>query len=259
MDDRFLLVSAPFMPHPDSWSKWPGSIALLNGLRARLPVDIFPWPTRRGADGPKGGGSVTGALFEAIKPHHHVIDMGGGAGLAILMVAKNLPQPPRSVTLAGFFPTPATARAMGKNALADSMDALFGVVASGPSTALIQLQAEGASEDFIQTARRQIERELDRGHLQAYMSRARTTDFSRERFDMSFPVLYLRMLSFPGADSEEADEIFKQLVPKAEIDSLEKWGSQLQLEDGGSELAGKVAGFVERVIAARGTRATVGG
>jgi hypothetical protein len=257
MDDRFLLVPAPFMPRPASWKKWPGMRSLLSRLESYLPVDVFPWPTVRGTEAGKGNAGVTGALLEEIKPYHHVVDGAGGAGLGILLVAKNLPEPPRSVTLVGFFPTPATARAMGKDALAESMDALFGVVSSGPATALIQLQAEGASEDFIQTARAQIERELDRAHLQAYMERARDTDFSRQRFEMPFPILYLRMLRFPGADSEEADEMIKQLVPNAEIDSLEKWGNRIHVEEGGHELAGKVVAFVERVIAARSAHQAV--
>jgi hypothetical protein len=224
--------------------------ALLSRLQSYLPVDIFPWPTLRGAEATKGGGSVTSALREAIKPHHHVVDIGGGAGLGILLVAQALPEPPRSVTIAGFFPTPATARAMGKDALAESMDALFGVVSSGNATALVQLQAEGAPEDFIQTAREQIDREVDRAHLQAYMERARDTDFSQQRFELPFPVLYLRMLRFPGADSDEADEIIRQLVPNAEIDSLEVWGNRIHVREGGHELGGKVVAFAERVMAA---------
>ena len=249
MDDRILLICSPFLPHPDSWKKWPGSRALLGRLEAFLPVDIFAWPTLRGAGERKGGGGVTGALMESIQPQHHVVDIGGGAGLGILLVAKNLEKPPRSVTLAGFFATPATARAMGKDALAESMDALFGVVSSGSATELIKLQAEGAPDDFVQTASRQIESELDRAHLRAYMERARETDFSRQRFEMPFPILYLRMLRFPGADSEEADEIVRELVPNAEMDSLEKWGNRLHVEEGGHELASKVITFVERVVA----------
>ena len=58
------------------------------------------------------------------------------------------------------------------------------------------------------------------------------------------------MLRFPGADSQEADEIMRELVPSAEIDSLEKWGNRLHTEEGGHELAGKVISFVERVTAA---------
>jgi hypothetical protein len=114
---------------------------------------------------------------------------------------------------------------------------------------LVQLQAEGAPEDFIQTARGQIDRELDRAHLRAYMERARDTDFSRQRFEVPFPVLYLRMLRFPGADSEDGDEIMRQLVPQAESDSLEKWGNRLHVEEGGRELGGRVVAFVERVMA----------
>ena len=79
----------------------------------------------------------------------------------------------------------------------------------------------------------------------AFVDTVGACPYTRERF----PVLYLRMLRFPGADSEETDEIMRQLVPQAEIDSLEKWGNRIHVEEGGRELGGKVVAFVERVMA----------
>jgi hypothetical protein len=57
----------------------PAVAALRASLERDLPVDDFDWPFWQARPMSRPLGEATDALASAIKPEHHVIDVGGGA------------------------------------------------------------------------------------------------------------------------------------------------------------------------------------
>ena len=73
--DRILLIPAVWAPDPSVFEKWPALRALMQRLRAFLPVDILLWPSLKGqAREDSAVKSHEQAIRRQVRAVHHVLD-----------------------------------------------------------------------------------------------------------------------------------------------------------------------------------------
>jgi hypothetical protein len=244
--DRILLIPVIWAPDPTAMKNWTGVQALMERLRACLPLDIFAWPTLRGEQHVAGAlDSVRDAMRRQVRPVHHVLD------------CSTLPEyffwamgdpPVRSHVVAGFMPMRGISHEAGDPLLVTALEAVRTMLSS-PSR-IVHLTMQGAGEAEIKGAiaqmmptydsdlfRRIFEEESEMTAVSITPSRA--------------PTLYLfQPFGLPG--EEDFFEIFERYAPNAEEGgSLHEWPVHLHQQASGHELADKALPFIQRVIAER--------
>jgi phosphotransferase system HPr-like phosphotransfer protein len=212
-------------------------------------VDIFRWPWLRGQE-PSGSDpeQVVERLEAAIRPQHHLVDLGTGSELLLIALGR---RPARSLSVAGFFASAATLKTAGEHGLAAAVLAVTAL--SVTPAQIVRIAMQGAAEDETRAAVTSVEASVDKELFANVIRRYHATDFTG-RVQIDLPALYLQML-VPVPGSDRLDQVFKRMAPAAEMGELELWPSQVYEEAGGHELADKVIPFIQKVIAERGASA----
>jgi hypothetical protein len=250
MEDRILFVGGPWTPNPETIERWPALRVLLSELRAVLPVEFFAWDTRAG---PYQFTPWPQLVREQLRPHHHVVDASSCLGEEILQHVPEMPEPPRSIVTAGYFPTQHTAREFGMHELAASMAATQTLLASSGAR-FISFLMQGANQAYIEAQVRDVEHDLDMGRYRAQWQEpalsARGFDLSKPPVILDVPVLHLS-LPIEVAGVDDAATIYRRFVPNARFEQLNVWSNRLHEEEGGRELASHVVPFIKGVMASR--------
>jgi hypothetical protein len=242
-DDRILRILVPW-GGPDH-AALPAVDMLRVQLERVLPVDDFRWPFWESIDAVNPLAAAVQALASAVKPCHHVVDVGGGSSEALLRALATSGVVPRSITFAGFFPSANRLRAAGHSDAAAWIDMGAQVLVNPHQWIGIVMQ--GAPEAVRNERARMIQETVD---FRALALTLRQYDETWEEFEvrpLSCPALYLQMpVLVPGL--EFAEEILRQFLPELQIGQLQVYGLRLQEEEGGVELARKVIPFIEAAM-----------
>jgi class 3 adenylate cyclase len=257
MDDTILLIYAPWAPNPETPERWPSVRVLVRELRHLLPIEHFVWDTRANNNRYAEMTPWPEQLRDQVRPHHHIVDVSGVVGEETLQVVSESVEPPRSITVAGFFVGPRTARALGMETLAEGMEATEGLMATAGAQ-LLAMSMQGADEDYVAAETRLVMKDLDLERYRAQWTRpaqeTRGIDFSKVPVRVDIPVLLLSSpMAISGAD--EQAEIYRRFVPGARVEQLHSWPLRLHEEEGGRELAAKVLSFIREVTAGRAAAA----
>jgi hypothetical protein len=242
--DRILLIPAVWAPDPSVFEKWPALRALMQRLRAFLPVDILLWPSLKGqAREDSAVKTHEQAIRRQVRAVHHVLDVSG-LPQHLLRADPAI----RSLVVAGFIPSQAIARAADDPLLITALQAARGVAANPAQ--MIPLTMQGATEADIERTIAEVNRTLDIDFLRRFTDERRAAATTAIPTSQA-PALYLSIaLTIPGG--EKLFEIFQRIAPNAEDGGqLQQWPSELHREGAGYELADKAIPFIERVIAER--------
>ncbi|HEX5915825.1 MAG TPA: hypothetical protein VFY54_22200 [Rubrobacter sp.] len=245
-----MLVPVSFAPDPAMFDVWAAPRALLQRLRAFLPVDTFLWPTLKGqpADGSPSE-CVDQAIRRQLREEHHIVNVSTAQEPFLTLLGD---RPARSHTAAGYFPFPPSVTGKVDSLLATALEAIR-TMAPHPAQFLPQLM-QGAEETEIKNAVSKVEGTLNSGFLAGWVQEALAEQQSgilkTIKPSSRTPTLYLSLpVALPGG--ERIVEIFRSYVPNARVDELHEWGLHLHEEAGGHELADKVIPFIQNVIADR--------
>jgi hypothetical protein len=245
MDDRLLLVPPIWAPDPEVVGSWPAIRTFTDRLRDFLPVDFLRHPTLKGEERTgRGWKIVLGGYARAMTREHHVVILAAADEVALNAMAA---QPPQSLSVFSFFPSPMTLAAIGQHELATVMELSF-EGGKHPAQA-IRAFMQGADDLFIRETVSSLMPTLDSAVLAEVIDDAQRTDF-RPIGPIEIPALYIVRVS--SLDARVFFELFQSYVPLARYDECQVWGTSLHEEAGGHELADKVIPFIEEVIAARG-------
>ena len=248
MDDRILLIPPVWAPDIHASSEAASVRVLLERLESFLPLDIFSGPSLKGSKRlGQGVDWLIGCLREQVRPEHHILDMSTQTE-ALLVVLSS--QPARSLTMPGFYASPATAKAAGGEALAAGMSGAHAVVMQGPGQAFPVLM-EGADPRQVHSIVSALEGVMDRqAHIEV------TADFIETDFlgkaSVDIPILCLEPAT--NVPSAPAD-LLRHFASDVREGRLQEWGTRLQDEEGGHELADKLIPFARQVIAEREAKA----
>ena len=245
MDDRILLLPPTWAPDPHAAAAAASVRALLDRLEAFLPLDIFVGPTLKGSKRLGTGVEwLLASIREQVRPEHHIVASSTHTEPLLVVLSS---QPARSLTIPGFYASPATALAAGDEALASVMTAAHTVVMHGPSEMFPQLM-EGADPAQVDIIVRNLEGGLDRQALIEITSDFIETDFLGKAH-VELPVLYLAPTT---ATPAAGLDLLKRFASDVQTGQLQSWGLRIQEEAGGIELAEKAIEFIKQVIAERG-------
>jgi hypothetical protein len=250
MDDRILLIPTTFAPDPAVFEKWAAPRALMQRLRAFLPVDVFLWPTLMGQ--PAEGSStecVDRAIRRQLRNEHHLVNVSMRQEPLLTVLAE---RPARSHAAAGYFPFVQSVTGKVDSLLATSIEAIRAVTLNVAQ--LVPQMMQGAGEAEIEKAVSEVEATRNSGFLTRWVEESLVEHRAGRSKPVTpsshTPTLYLSLpVAIPGG--ERIVEIFRSYVPNARVDELHEWGLHLHEEAGGHELADKVIPFIEEVIAAR--------
>ena len=245
--DRILLIPAIWAPDPLAVKKWPGVQALIERLRACLPLDIFAWPTLRGEPHQEGAmAGVRDAFRRQVRPVHHVVDLS--ALPELFFWAMGGPSV-RSHVVAGFLPTHAISHEAADPGLITALNAVRQILMR--PTQIVPVTMQGAAEADIEGAIAEITPTFDSG----FLDRIYEEDSAMAAVSITpsrVPTLYLfQAFGLPG--EEDFFEIFRRYAPNAEEDAggFRDWPIHLHQQASGHELADKAIPFIQRVIAER--------
>lgn len=243
MDDRILFVPPVWCPDPLVFEDWPSVRAFMRRTRQILPVDILRLPTIRGEprDG-KGVDCTLNAIRAQLRPEHHVVDAGGTAGEALLLVLSTTKA--QSLTLCGFYPHPGHTEFDKDREAATIYRTIVSVMVSGPAQ-MVPIVMNEAEEWQIAEAVARVDRTLDREVLNEIQWQEPMTC---ETIDT--PTLLLS-LPAPVPMSEASFAVLSRIVPSVRRDTLNTWSTRVHEGDGGDELASKVIAFIDSVITRR--------
>jgi phosphotransferase system HPr-like phosphotransfer protein len=136
-------------------------------------VDIFRWPWLRGQE-PSGSDpeQVVERLEAAIRPQHHLVDLGTGSELLLIALGR---RPARSLSVAGFFASAATLKTAGEHGLAAAVLAVTAL--SVTPAQIVRIAMQGADEDETREAVASVEASVD-----TELFAERHSPLSRHRF-----------------------------------------------------------------------------
>jgi class 3 adenylate cyclase len=216
MADHLLYIPGE-SDSPENVGKIPAVGAILDELRSHFDVEIFRWPTIRGAPHvPPTWQACAEVLRQALVATHHIVAMWGNVALCLLAL-KDRSLPVRSFVCDGMSVPPATLKAL-------SMDELLpGAQAAHQIDALWQGHRwvmEGASED--QLAHRQSLRAADPAYVHEFLDSWAQLNLLDENPQVDIPCLYVEIpIGYPGWSG--MFEVFRRFVPRAEYTELPAW------------------------------------
>jgi hypothetical protein len=243
VDDRLLFVPPVWCPDAAVFERWASVRTFMRTLRRIMPVDILRLPTLRGM--PREGKGVEctlNAIRAQLRPEHHIVDAGGTAGEALLLVLST--SSAQSLTLCGFYPHPRHPEFDEDPGAATIYHTIVSLMVSGPAQ-MVPIVMNGAAEWEIAEAVARVDRTLDREVLQEIQWPSPMSCAIVET-----PTLLLS-LPAPVPMSDAAFAVLSRIAPNARHDTLNVWGTRVHEGDGGDELAGKVIAFIDRVITRR--------
>ena len=175
-------------------------------------------------------------IRRALTEDSHMVAMGWHTPEVLVALDR---MPVRSFVSLGFQPTPAMLRTAGMAAAADAYE---GALLRFRTQGTIRMLFQGMDEDACGSLVDDIGRNIDPARQHAYMDWLNALDPLKDRPAVVAPTLYLHS----PLDMGQARDIFRQLVPHAELGDLESFPMRLQEADTGIEPARKTIEFVKR-------------
>jgi hypothetical protein len=230
---------------PEGCRLIPAVRTALDELGRRYQVELFRWPTVRGA--PPAGSTwreAVDALRESFGQGSHVVPMSPSPVALCMMALDGIEEAASFVATGIVYPT-ATMRSFGVDTLADAIEAQ-GRFSSNFSW--VRESMEGTSDDEQHRFSEQLDADIDWTLEHKLVESFRTIDLNKQTPRLQVPVLYLDLPYFEYHEYP-LRESFLGLVPHAECGALEAWPLRMHLDEPGHEFATVVTSFVDRVEA----------
>lgn len=231
-----------------------GFRAALNDLNTRFVVELFTWQTVVGTPRTEPTWQASVAhLRTALETPAHVVTSGSQA--AVVLVALSGLETALSLVCAGIAVPPATLRAMGMASHADASAATVSRfrLGRGGTYYILRGSMEGASDQEIEEVAQKVDAEIDLAFLGELTKSWEGLDLVHEKPRITCPTLYLNA-HLPLY--EDMDQVFRRIVPSAEVGDLEVWSGRLHHAESGHDLTRKAIPFIERVAASDAHRQT---
>ena len=194
--------------------------------------------------------AVADRLAGLLPTDSHIVSMGGSVA-PLMMALSRHDLRPRSIVAAGMWVPAGTLRAAGYSELADIAVATTAFPSSYP---YVRTVTEGLAEAKQTRLAKLIDSEVEHSNADSVSESFAAMNLLEEiGGKITAPVLYLNS-PLNVAGFAEMEDVFKKLVPDAEVGQLERWPTKLHEEQTGLDLASRVIPFVERVEAQAGVR-----
>lgn len=235
------MIPGVTTPDPEISLDWPAPRAARGRLEALLPIDVFRWPALRGEVSADTVDDLVDRFAAAIKPGHHAVDVSGTAGELLLSALTR--RPAKSLTLVGFFPSPATLAALGLGEHAPIMGAAY-AIAANPAQ-ILAVSWPGLGDEELARIVGQIEAGLDKAALTRILAEVARTNFA-DRIRVTIPTLYLPTpLPIP---KDLGLEVLPRYVSDLRTGALSASGLGMGDEASGYELADRIVEFITEVM-----------
>lgn len=226
-----------------------GFRAALNDFNTRYEVELFSWSTVVGTPRRDPSWQASAAhLREELERPAHVVTSGSQA--AVVLMALDGLETVHSLVCAGFAVPPTTLRAMGMASHADASAATVSRfrLGRGGTYYILRGSMEGATDNEIEEVAQKLDAEIDLAFLGEVTVSWEGLDLVHEKPRVGCPTLYLNA-QLPLY--EGMDQVFKRIVPTAEVDDLEVFSGRLQHAESGHDLTSKAIPFIERHLSGR--------